>query len=214
MAETLVIFSKRRKIRSILDVGCGTGQLVKFLNDKGFEAKGCDHAKEAVKVAKKLNKPSQITQAKTGKLPFPNNSFDLVCAISVIEHLKEKEAKEFIAESSRILRKNGYVFLITPNFNSPFRYLLGQKWFAYSDPTHINFFTKRSISQLLESESFKDITFKFKVPKDVNFDWHLPSVLRLIPLPLKNILNYLLISSPLSTFRDSIWVSGQKNDCN
>lgn len=210
IAQSIKIFLKNKSLKNILDVGCGTGNMVKFLNQKGFKASGCDPSSEAIKIAQKMNIANSIKKASASNLPYKTESFDLITSISVIEHLNKKEAKEFLKEAIRVLKPDGYIFIITPNFSSPFRYLLGKKWFAYQDPTHINFFTKQKISNELKKAGFKNISFRHKTAYNVPFDWYLPSPLRKLPMPAKNILNYFMISSPFSTFRDSLWVSAKK----
>ena len=143
-------------------------------------------------------------------LPFKDKSFSFVCAISVIEHLTESQAHQFLKEARRLLKVNGMLFLITPNFNSPFRYIKGKKWFAYSDPTHTVFYTPASIKYLLTKHNFYNPNFRFKINWKVTFDWHLPLFLRKLPQPIKYAISYLLISSPLATFRDSFWVACNK----
>lgn len=209
LARSIQILASDHKFKKILDVGCGTGRLVRFLNQKGFETLGCDPSKEAVNFAKKINSKS-IKKAPATKLPYKTSSFDLVTSISVIEHLKQKEAEKFLNEAKRVLKPNGYIFIITPNFSSPFRYILGKRWFAYSDPTHINFFTPKSIKVLLTNCGYKNIKFRHKSAYDVLFSWYLPTPLRKLPMPLKNFFNYLMVSSPFSTCRDSLWVSAQR----
>lgn len=208
-AETLKILMTEKKYTKMLDVGCGTGRLVKFLNDAGFDAFGCDIYKEGLRVAGKINKPGTIIKASAFKLPSKNRSIDLITAISVIEHFKKDESVLFIKEAKRVLRKNGMIFLITPNFNSPMRYLLGKRWFGYSDPTHINFFNPSSLGKLLKQNGFKNIRTRIKSAYNVNFDWYLPKFLTGLPMPARNLINYLMISSPLSTFRDSFWMTAQ-----
>ncbi len=210
VAQSLQIILKENNLKSLLDVGCGTGRLVKFFRKKGFTVYGCDTADEAIKMARKNNGRNTIKEAQATRLPFKQQSFDIVSAISLIEHLSKKEARAFLLDTSRVLRPHGFVFLITPNYSSPFRYLFGKKWFAYKDPTHINFFTPKSIKLLLTKCGFKNVKFRHKSAYNVPFDWYLPSALRKLPMPFKNLLNYLMVSSPLSTFRDSIWVSAEK----
>lgn len=210
LAESLLLLVKSRGYKSILDVGCGSGQLVRFFNKKGLKAIGIDPIDEAVKMARKINQPRTILKAPAGKLPFKDNSFDLITGISMVEHLKPLEAKQFLKESMRILKPNGTIFLITPNFNSPLRLLLKEKWFGYSDPTHISFFTPQSLSNLLRKQGFSNIKFRFKSARNIKFDWQLPSIVRPLPQPAKDFINYLMISSYLSTFRDSFWISGEK----
>ena len=209
IAESIKIFLKEKSLIKILDVGCGTGKLVKFFNQNDFQALGCDPSKEAVKMAQKINYPNSIKKARATKLPYKTASFDLVTSISVIEHLKQQESAKFLNEAKRVLKPNGYIFIITPNFSSPFRYILGKRWFAHSDPTHINYFTPKSLKSLLLKSKFKNVTFRLKTAYNVPFDWYLPKPLRKFPMPAKNLMNYLMISSPLSTMRDSLWVLAQ-----
>lgn len=208
LAQSINILLEEKSLKKILDVGCGTGQLVSFFNKKGFNAQGCDPSKEAVNFAQKINTKA-IKKASAAKLPYKTGTFDLITSISVIEHLNQKEAREFLNEAKRVLKPSGYIFIITPNYASPFRYLLGKKWFAYSDPTHINYFTPKSLKSLLIKSRFKKVSFRLKTAYDVPFDWYLPAPLRKLPMPLKNFMNYLMISSPLSTMRDSLWVLAQ-----
>lgn len=211
IAESIKILASEYKLKRILDIGCGSGKLVKFFNYNGFEAIGCDNQEVAVSMARKLNKGGVIKIASATKLPFKNSSFNLVTSISVIEHLTKTQGKKLISEAKRVLTTNGFVFIITPNFNSPIRYILGNKWFGYSDPTHKHFYTPKSLSKLLKKGGFKSITTRPKTAYNVTSDLHLPSFLRSLPTWAKNILNYLMISSPLSTLRDSFWIVGQKN---
>lgn len=210
LAQSIKILLESYSLTKILDVGCGTGRLVNFLNNNGFQAKGCDKFSKAISIAKKNNNKNTILKAPATNLPFKNHSFDLVSSISTIEHLTPKEVEKFLSESYRILKNKGLIFIITPNFNSPFRYLSGKNWFAYKDPSHINFFTKHKILEELKKAGFKNISFRHKSAYDIPFNGYLPSPLRSLPRPIKNILYYLMVSSPLSTFRDSLWVSAQK----
>lgn len=211
IGESLKIFTQDNNLKKILDVGCGTGRLVKFLNEQGYKTIGCDPMDSAVIAAQKINKNSKvIVKASAIKLPFKNSAFDLITCISTIEHLTESEGTRFIKEAKRVLTPGGFVFLITPNFNSPLRYILGKKWFGYSDPTHLHFYTPESLSGLLFRHGFADIRLRFKTANNLDFDWHIPGFLRPMPMPIKNLMNWLMISSPLSTFRDSFWIAAQK----
>lgn len=210
LAESLKIFMKENDLKKVLDVGCGTGKLVKFLNDNGFQAYGCDNAKIAIKTAQSINKKNVIKKASATKLPFKTNSFNLVVSISTIEHLTKKEVSSFLKEAYRLLKSRGFIFIITPNYASPMRFILGKKWFGYSDPTHITFFTPKTLSALLSQNRFNSIRLRLNTAFDVRSDLHLPGFLRKFPLPIKNFFNYIMVSSPLSTFRDSFWIAARK----
>lgn len=209
-AQYIKIFLNNHTLSKVLDVGCGTGRLVKFLNQHGFNTQGCEPEVAALKIAQRINSGNSIKKASATKLPYKANSFDLIISASVVEHLTKKEVNKFLKEAGRILKPHGYIFIVTPNFSSPFRYLKKEKWFAYSDPTHINFFNRKSISQLLTSTGFLNINFKFKTLYSNSLDQTLPPVLQLLPAPIKKSLFFLMFSTPISALRDSLWVSAQK----
>jgi 2-polyprenyl-3-methyl-5-hydroxy-6-metoxy-1,4-benzoquinol methylase len=211
IANSLRLFSESRGLKSILDVGCGTGRLVKFLRESKLNARGCDIAEEAVKMAKLFNRTNLITQCSATNLKYQDHCFDLVSAVSVIEHLSEIEGEQFVSEAHRVLKPNGWIFIITPNLASPMKYILGKNWFAYSDPTHKYFYTPKSLSNLLKKHRFSRIRLRFTIDPKVTFNWHLPLAFRSIPQPLQTMLTWIMISSPLSTMRDSFWIAAQKD---
>ncbi len=210
LAESIRIFMSEYKLEKLLDVGCGTGRIVKFFNENGFKSLGCDIYEDALKFARKINKKNTIIKASATKLPFKNNSFDIISVISVIEHLSPVEVEKFLNEAKRILKPKGFIFLVTPNFASPIRLLLREKWFAYSDPTHIKFYTPKSLSVLLKSFGFIDTKTRFKATYKPIFDRAFPPLFGKLPFWTKNLIIYLFFSSPISMLRNSFWIAAQK----
>lgn len=200
----LQIFSlllKELPVKKILDVGCGTGILVKYLKKKGYQSVGCDASDIAVKMSGQV-------KATATDLPFEDASFDMVMAISLIEHLLPDEGEKFIREARRVLRPNGFLFLVTPNLLSLNKPLKGKNWFAYTDPTHVNFFTPFSMKKLLHKHHFHQERFRFKVDPQTPADW-------CFARPYMNqffqyLANLLIFFSPLAYFRESFWVLCQK----
>lgn len=189
IAVGLLHFIKNNNLKKILDVGCGTGQLVKYLARHNYQVQGCDSSNEAVKKARQINKYANITKTDATDLPFKNQSFDLISNVSVIEHLTRDQGKKFLKEAYRVLKPGGFIFMVTPNFNAPSRLLKGPRWFAYQDPTHITFYSSQTLAKLLKTSGFTNINNYFKV---------------------KGIINFILYSSPLKAIRDSFWISSQK----
>jgi len=200
-AQTLELLLKEIGVKKILDVGCGTGRLVKFLKENGFEALGCDISDEAIKLSGQI-------KASACALPFRKKSFEAVTAVSLIEHLKPNEAEKFLSEAERVLKPKGYLFLVTPNFWSLARVLKRKKWFGYTDPTHLQFYSPFSLKRLLKKCHFSNFRFRFKVDQKTPSDWPIP--LPRLPQIFQFLLNYLLISSPLAYLRDSFWLLAQK----
>ncbi len=209
MAQAIRLLMKKHKLKKVLDVGCGTGRLVQWLQQHNFQAYGCDTAEKAVKIAKKITN-NKVVKGSAQKLPFKTNSFDLITCISVVEHLTQKQVDMFLKEARRVLKKDGLIFLVTPNYATPLRYIQKEKWFGYSDPTHINFYTPTSLKSILKNHSFQNIQLYFETTYDSPFDWDLPGFLRKLPKPLKTAITYLLIATPLLYIRNSFWIAGQK----
>jgi ubiquinone/menaquinone biosynthesis C-methylase UbiE len=114
---------------AILDVGCGTGKLLKSAEARfpGAKLVGVDAAIEMVKSAQTSNPIGtiQFQQAIAEELPFPNSSFDLVFSTMTFHHWPNQT--KGIAEVARVLTPGGRWLLadfVASGFMSPVRRLL------------------------------------------------------------------------------------------
>lgn len=105
------ISKKKNKKLKLLDVGCGIGQYVKIAKELKFVAKGLDISEEAVKIARKNN--LDVVLGDMRKLPFKDNSFDIVVAGGSIEHFPETQ--QALKEINRVLRPGGILIGNVPN---------------------------------------------------------------------------------------------------
>jgi SAM-dependent methyltransferase len=95
-----------------LDVGCGVGQVVGRLTEAGFEAWGVDVSEPNIERARKFSECCLLYEGK--RLPFPDDHFDSVGALNVLEHVDEPEA--FIKEIARVTKPGGKIVISSPNF--------------------------------------------------------------------------------------------------
>jgi SAM-dependent methyltransferase len=102
----------KMKSPKILDVGCGTGANLKMLADFGA-AEGVDISPQAVEFCRERGLDS-VKLGAAEQLPYENDSFDLVTALDVIEHLDDDVAG--LREIRRVLRRDGRVLLFVPAF--------------------------------------------------------------------------------------------------
>lgn len=107
------------KKMKILDLGCGYGYFVAFLKSKGYLSFGCDTDIYSVTIAKQLLKEngfdSRIVKNNNENiLPYPSESFDFINLNYVLVYTKDWTA--LFGEIKRILKKDGQVYLITPNY--------------------------------------------------------------------------------------------------
>ena len=97
---------------SILDVGCGTGANLKMLASYG-NAEGVDISPQAVEFCRQRGLDS-VKLGAAENLPYEHDSFDLVTALDVIEHLDDDVAG--LREMRRVLRRDGRILLFVPAF--------------------------------------------------------------------------------------------------
>lgn len=79
---------------------------------------------------------------------FPDNSFDVVFASNLLEHLHREQSDALVDEARRVLAPGGRLMLMQPNFRlQPKRY--------FDDFTHVAIFTDQSLQDYLVSRSFR-----------------------------------------------------------
>jgi SAM-dependent methyltransferase len=96
----------------ILDVGCGTGANLKMLATCG-RAEGVDISPQAVEFCRQRGLDS-VKLGAIEHLPYESDSFELVTALDVIEHLDDDVAG--LREMRRVLRRDGRLLLFVPAF--------------------------------------------------------------------------------------------------
>ena len=96
----------------ILDTGCGTGMLLKELETLGV-CYGIDISQMAVDFCKKRG-IGNVQIADTANIPYSENTFDIVIALDVIEHIKDDE--EALKEIYRVLKPQGMAIIAVPAF--------------------------------------------------------------------------------------------------
>ncbi|SRR6266487_1849512 len=92
----------------ILDVGCGEGKIWQLFPN--LHVTGLDFSEDNLKKAKRYLKPVLGTAE---KLPFKDNSFDMVIASEIMEHLIHPD--KLLTEIDRVLKKGGRAFITFPN---------------------------------------------------------------------------------------------------
>lgn len=87
---------------SFLDLGCGTGFMMKCARPYFKNIYGIDISSQMLKQAKKFGK---VYCGDIAKLPYKNNSFNVICCFSTLHHCYN--LKKIFQEALRVLKKNG-----------------------------------------------------------------------------------------------------------
>lgn len=128
------------KKKSVLDIGCGAGLLANALAKEGHSVSGIDLSAKSLEVAKKHDATGLVDyrSANAYSLPYPDRSFDAVCAMDVLEHVEHPQL--LIAEASRVLKNKGLFFFHTfnRNFLSYLMIIKGVDWFVRNAPKNMH----------------------------------------------------------------------------
>jgi 2-polyprenyl-3-methyl-5-hydroxy-6-metoxy-1,4-benzoquinol methylase len=145
---------KRVEGKDILEVGCGSGTIVKRLLETGKNVTAIDIGKQFVSFCHSKYGTACFCKTDAQYLPFSDNSFDTIVCSEVIEHLDnpEKTLKEF----NRVLRQKGKLVLTTPNIC--FRWALVEAvWTRIRRKmleTRHKCFTRKRLNLLLDRQGF------------------------------------------------------------
>jgi 2-polyprenyl-3-methyl-5-hydroxy-6-metoxy-1,4-benzoquinol methylase len=133
----------------VLDIGCATGAILEYLKNRGWQTSGVEIS-PAAEYAKNIRN-LDIQNSALENCGFPPESFDVVLASHLIEHLNNPGI--FLCETIRILRSGGYLILTTPNIGSFQARLFGNRWrSAIFD--HLYLFSASTIKTILKSAGF------------------------------------------------------------
>ena len=139
-----------------LDLGCGEGTFTSVLADAGAIAIGVEVADAALARARAAHPGLDFRPAPIdGPLPFDDQTFDLVWASEVIEHVADTE--RWIVEVRRVLAPGGRLLVTTPNHGRAPLLIHGIE--RYSEPfgDHLHLYTRRSLRATLTEVGFKRV---------------------------------------------------------
>lgn len=129
----------------VLEIGFGSGDTL-FSFDNTCEIYGIEISDSAIKHArliadKRGYRSCEFLPARSGPLPYNDDSFDIVIASHVLEHVEDDS--DLLMEFHRVMKPDGIVVILVP-VNE-----------VYNDPNHIRRYTFYSLAQLSEDLGFR-----------------------------------------------------------
>ncbi|MBP6335492.1 MAG: class I SAM-dependent methyltransferase [Bacteroidia bacterium] len=146
-------FEKYRKTNRILDVGCGEGFFLEQAVKRGWEAYGTECVPQYISVC--ANKNIKMKEGVLNINDYQAESFDIITSFEVLEHLHYpvQEVNNF----NKLLRKEGLVYITTPNFNSLSRRIQGKSWRVLTYPDHLCYFAPKTLHSIMKLNSFTKV---------------------------------------------------------
>lgn len=139
----------------VLDIGCGTGDLLAYLQSRGFNVTGIEPSQEAASRAQErgltvheTNLADFVGSCRDGKHP----KFDLITMVNVLEHVSNPV--EILQTVKPLLESRGCIYLRVPNdfteIQEAARLKTGKSPWWIATPDHICYFNFKSLCGLLE----------------------------------------------------------------
>ena len=145
------VLDKRKKI---LEIGSGTGRMLNYLLNEGYSVQGLEKKETVIEKSKLLYGDLHIQKVDSEKIPYSDNSFDIVISFDVFEHIPDSDSH--LKEVFRVLSNDGYYLLQTPNkyTNSVFETI---RWKSFSrwKTDHCSLHTYKQIIKRFDNCGFE-----------------------------------------------------------
>lgn len=137
----------------LLDLGCGSGELLGRMQRLGWDIEGVDFDPVTVDTARR--KGLKVRMGVVQDQKFPDAYFDAVVMSHFIEHVHQPF--ELLKEVRRILKKGRRLVMATPNAQSLGHRWLGASWPFLDPPRHLQVFTPRSLEAVTRAAGFSEV---------------------------------------------------------
>ncbi|MDQ2648022.1 MAG: class I SAM-dependent methyltransferase [Actinomycetota bacterium] len=153
----------------ILDIGCWVGFLLAEARDRGWsEGVGVEPSSFASAYARE-RLGLDVRQEDLLDADLPLAHFDAVCMGDVLEHLTDTD--KALTRMRELLAPGGVLVLAVPDAGSRIAKILGKRWWSVI-PTHIHYFTRQSLTTMLERAGF-EVLDAATDPKSFTIEYYL-----------------------------------------
>ncbi len=127
---------------TLLDVGCGQGELLEAARARGWRVQGAEPLEDAARVGRE-RAGLDIVATRLEDSGLPERHYDVVSAFHVAEHLDDVPA--FLRTLARWTRSGGAVVIESPNFDSQVRAATGSAWMHLRPLEHLVHLSPRTL---------------------------------------------------------------------
>ena len=144
---------------NLLDVGCGTGNLLSLINSRyDVQIAGVDLTPKMLKIARiKLGDEAELKVADSEELPFDDNKFDMAICTDSFHHYPHPE--KVLTEIGRVLQPDGMLLIADPYTPTPLRQIVNL-YFKLSRSGDVKIYSESDIRRLLEEAGFVSIKIR------------------------------------------------------
>lgn len=165
--DAYLIFNEYFNKGKLIDIGCGTGEFLNYMKEKGYDTFGIEPSQTAYE--KSRDKGLNVYSCSLSQFSTNNEKFDIINMTNVLEHIPEPA--KVIGSCRKMLNKNGIVRIKVPNDFNELQLELVKKlnkneyWIAA--PDHINYFNFKSLINILKFYGFRIINKTVDFPMEL-----------------------------------------------
>lgn len=150
LKRKLSIISKLQKKGEILDIGCATGQFLKYMSENGWKTTGIEPDEKTRSYA--ISKYGLQVYPEEQINSFRKASFDVITMWHVLEHVSDLNGR--MKQLKDLLKPLGTLIIAVPNCNAYDARKYKTFWAGYDLPRHLYHFTRSDIEFLMEKYGF------------------------------------------------------------
>ena len=156
----------------LLDIGFGSGSILKEFSQNGYKTTGIDLSPGMCKVASEISPESLIINANVLEYDFAENSFDIIFAGAVLHNFPKSEAKHFLAKVHKYLIKTDGIFFIDTSLDDiSDEGLEEKKDYSGNIVRYRARFTDSELTQILKENGFEIIEKTIMPEENRNKIW-------------------------------------------
>jgi SAM-dependent methyltransferase len=144
-------YKPKGRAGNILDIGCGVGDALEFYREFGWQTYGVEVNEPACRIAQTRGHAVMCGELSVSRLVA--DKVDLFRMSHVIEHIHDP--LEALSIAYQLLGADGRLLIITPNHGGWLARLFGRWYWQIDVPRHLFFFTRTTLSQMLQSCGFR-----------------------------------------------------------
>jgi len=144
-----------KKDLKILEIGFGSGKMLSKFLEKGHAVYGIEAEMLEIDINERLKKEGTLYFDTIENIELPEEEFDVIYGIHVIEHVENPDI--VFKKCYKALKKDGVVYFLTPDGRSKGLVLFKDAWWNLEDPTHVRFFSDKSVTIMLQKAGFTSV---------------------------------------------------------
>jgi SAM-dependent methyltransferase len=141
---------------SLLDVGCGGGEFMVAMRDRGWSVLGVDPIEESGELAR--SRGLEVRTAMLADAGVPQGEHDVVSAFHVLEHVPDGPA--FLRELAQWARPGGHIVVESPNWNSHLRRTAGDRYLHLRPLEHVVHLEPRTLRLAFERAGLEPVAIR------------------------------------------------------